>query len=255
MECEKLITFNIEAIGSRKPIYTLSFENNKTINELYECILYDLEYEDNIILYFNNDKLEKSDSKLCDIFNKEEKEVRLDIECKVYTEREILEIFYYATYGPNWYNNTNWLTDKPLSEWFGIEVHENSNSKFIVKEIHLINNNLKGEIPKEIGKLINLKYLSLSSNNLLGEIPKEIGKIINLKFLNLYKNELTGEIPKEIGKLINLERLSLYDNKLTGKIPKEIGKLINLEGLSLYDNKLTGEIPKEVKELNCIKNF
>ena len=36
MECEKLITFNIEAIGSRKPIYTLSFENDKTINELYE---------------------------------------------------------------------------------------------------------------------------------------------------------------------------------------------------------------------------
>ena len=55
MECEKLITFNIEAIGSRKPIYTLSFENDKTINELYEQVLYDLEYEDDIILYFNND--------------------------------------------------------------------------------------------------------------------------------------------------------------------------------------------------------
>ena len=70
MECENLITFNIEAIGSRKPIYTLSFENDKTINELYEQVLYDLEYEDDIILYFNNDKLEKSDSKLCEIFNK-----------------------------------------------------------------------------------------------------------------------------------------------------------------------------------------
>ena len=102
MECENLIIFNIEAIGSRKPIYTLSFENDKTINELYDRILYDLEYEDDIILYFNNEKLEKSDSKLYNIFNKEEKEVRLDIECKEYTEREILEIFYYATDGPNW---------------------------------------------------------------------------------------------------------------------------------------------------------
>ena len=69
MNCENLITFNIEAIGSRKPIYTLSFENDKTINELYERILYDLECEDDIILYFNNNKLEKSDSKICDIFN------------------------------------------------------------------------------------------------------------------------------------------------------------------------------------------
>ena len=97
MECEKLITFNIEAIGSRKPIYTLSFENDKTVNELYEQVLYDLEYEDDIILYFNNNKLEKSDCKLNNVFNGEEKEVRLDIECKEYTEREILEIFYYAT--------------------------------------------------------------------------------------------------------------------------------------------------------------
>ena len=111
MNYEKLITFNIEAIGSRKPIYMLSFENDKTINELYERILYDLEYEDDIILYFNNDKLEKSDSKLNNVFNGEEKEVRLDIECKEYTEREILEIFYNATDGPNWDYNNNWLTD------------------------------------------------------------------------------------------------------------------------------------------------
>ena len=69
-------------------------------------ILYDLECEDDIILYFNNDKLEESDRKLCDIFNKEEKEIRLDIECKEYTEREILEIFYHVTDGPNWNNNT-----------------------------------------------------------------------------------------------------------------------------------------------------
>ena len=57
MNYENLITFNIEAIGSRKTIYTLSFENDKTINELYEQILYDLEYDEKIILYFNNQKI------------------------------------------------------------------------------------------------------------------------------------------------------------------------------------------------------
>ena len=181
MEYENLITFNIEAIGSRKPIYTLSFENDKTVNELYEQVLYDLEYEDDIILYFNNIKLEECDWKLFSIFNKEEKEVRLDIECKVYTEREILEIFYYATYGPNWYNNTNWLTDKPLSEWFGLKIHENTNSKFIIKSINLSINLLKGEIPKEIGKLINLVELWLHNNQLSGEKPKEVQE------LNCYK--------------------------------------------------------------------
>ena len=69
MEYKNLITFNIEVICSRKPIYSLSFENDKTINELYEQVLYDLVYENDIILYFNNDKLEKTNRKLCDIFN------------------------------------------------------------------------------------------------------------------------------------------------------------------------------------------
>ena len=273
MECENLIIFNIEAIGSRKPIYTLSFENDKSIKELYERILYDLECEDDIILYFNNNKLEKYDCKLCDIINEEQKEVRLDIECKEYTEREILEIFYYATGGPNWRANDNWLTDKPLSEWNGISVDENSNSKFVVNEINLDFNELKGEIPKEIGKLTNLEYLDLCNNKLLGEIPKEIcklnnlrmltlscneligeipkriGNLINLRLLDLSINQLYGEIPKEIGKLINLRYLSLFNNKLTREIPKEIGKLINLQYLYLRDNKLTGEIPKEIGKL------
>ena len=44
----------------------------------------------------------------------------------------------------------------------------------------------------------------LRNNQLTGEIPKEIGKLINLKLLWLDNNQLTGEIPKEIGKLINL---------------------------------------------------
>ena len=63
------------------------------------------------------------------------------------------------------------------------------------------------------------------NNQLTGEIPKEIGKLMNLRRLYLYKNQLTGEIPKEIGKLINLNELDLNKNKLTGEIPKEIGQL------------------------------
>ena len=36
----------------------------------------------------------------------------------------------------------------------------------------LSNNQLTGEIPKEIGNLINLDELFLNGNELLGEIPK-----------------------------------------------------------------------------------
>ena len=69
---------------------------------------------------------------------------------------------------------------------------------------------------KYLKKLENLilKWLYLDNNQLLGEIPKEIGKLVNLKWLYLDGNQLTGEIPKEIGKLTNLKYLYL-NNQFT----------------------------------------
>ena len=111
----------------------------------------------------------------------------------------------------------------------------------------------------EIDESLEGKYkvIQMSINNLqlTGEIPKEIGKLINLLSLYLDNNQLTGEIPKEIGKLINLQRLYLYHNQLTGEIPKEIGKLTNLSWLYLSNNQLTGEIPKKIQEMKYYKNF
>ena len=43
--------------------------------------------------------------------------------------------------------------------------------------MYLDNNELSGEIPKEIGKLINLKELFLHNNQLLREIPKEVQEL------------------------------------------------------------------------------
>ena len=69
----------------------------------------------------------------------------------------------------------NWSKDVKLSEWDHIEINEQIDSKFKVTKLVLSWLNLTGEIPKEIGKLMNLKYLSLRNNQLTGEIPKEIG--------------------------------------------------------------------------------
>ena len=87
---------------------------------------------------------------------------------------------------------------------------------------------LRGDIPPELGNLTNLLGLELSFNELTGPIPSELGNLINLLTLSSYSNELTGSIPSALGNLVNLSYLSLGSNQLTGSIPIELGNLINL---------------------------
>ena len=121
--------------------------------------------------------------------------------------------------------------------------------------LELWGNQLTGEIPPEIGNLINLEILFLHGNHLTGEIPSEIGNLINLEFLFLNNNQLSGEIPSELGNLTNLEYFYLFYNQLTGEIPRELGNLINLKWLFLDNNQLTGEIPLEIASLTNLERL
>jgi Leucine-rich repeat (LRR) protein len=56
----------------------------------------------------------------------------------------------------------------------------------------------------------------LQNNNLIGELPQEILKLVHLQELDLHKNQLTGTIPSSIGKLKELKVLNLSFNRLTG---------------------------------------
>ena len=117
-------------------------------------------------------------------------------------------------------------------------------SSLILKE-----NQLDGEIPPEISYLINLTQLDLGGNQLDGEIPPEIGYLTNLNILDLAGNQFTGAIPPEICNLPNLNELELGGNQLTGAIPPEIGNLSSLTFIHLEYNQFTGEIPPEIGNL------
>jgi len=111
---------------------------------------------------------------------------------------------------------------------------------------------VSGEIPPEIGNLINLDSLILKENQFSGIIPPEIGSLTNLTDLDLGGNQLSGEIPPEIGLLTNLNVLDLAGNQLTGTIPPEIGELENLTELELGGNLITGVIPPEIGDLESL---
>ena len=138
------------------------------------------------------------------------------------TDRAALAALYHAANGPNWTDSTNWLTDAPLSEWYGVTMESSR-----VTELVLLGNALSGPVPTELGNLANLQSLSLSRNALSGPVPTELGNLANLRILNLGGNALSGPVPTELGNLANLERLDLSGNALSGPVPTELGNLAN----------------------------
>ncbi|MDE2765574.1 MAG: leucine-rich repeat domain-containing protein [Chloroflexota bacterium] len=139
-------------------------------------------------------------------------------------EWKALAAFYNATGGPNWWSNSNWLSDRHISEWDGVTT--NAKGQVIALSFSWWDG-LRSEMPTELGGLSNLESLSLSGTQLTGEIPAELGSLSNLKFLQLSGNQLSGEIPAELGNLSNLEELRLSGNQLTGCVPASLGSVPN----------------------------
>ena len=153
-------------------------------------------------------------------------------------DREALVALYNATGGANWTNNTNWLTNAPVGQWYGVTTDGSGR----VTRLDLAINQLTGSIPSELGSLANLVQLQLWENQLTGTIPSQLGSLATLEVLALDDNQLTGAIPSGLGSLTNLQELHLTRNQLSGTIPPELGSLTGLTVLALGGNQLTGPI-------------
>ena len=172
------------------------------------------------------------------------------------SDRRVLEILYDELGGDDWTDNTNWKTDEPLDEWYGVGTGMDGR----VDSLNLAGNSLSGLIPLELGELPSLRFLNLARNRLGGGIPPELGELSSLTFLHLGFNGLTdegltGEIPPQLGSLSSLSFLDLTSNSLTGEIPPQLGSLSNLRSLSFTRNSLTGEIPLDFLDLSSLELF
>ena len=169
----------------------------------------------------------------------------------VAADRAVLVALYNATNGPGWTNTTNWRSDRPLGEWYGVATDAIGR----VTSLRLTDNKLSGSIPAELSNLANLQWLSLNDNQLTGSIPSELGGLSNLERLYLGGNALTGSIPSALGNLTNLEELVLNFARLTGSIPPALGNLTNLQRLVLSVNRLTGSIPSTLGNLTNLEEL
>ena len=126
-------------------------------------------------------------------------------------------------------------------------------------EIHIFDSGLTGEIPPEIGDLINLEWLYLSYNQLTGEIPSEISNLLNLEWLYLYGNQLVGEIPDSICNLVENDCfIGISNNQLCPPYPdclteEDIGYQDTSECINIGD--VNGDLEINVLDVVTLVNI
>ncbi|KAJ4718000.1 Disease resistance protein [Melia azedarach] len=113
--------------------------------------------------------------------------------------------------------------------------------------------NLIKMIPREIGKLIHLRYLNLSKNGEIEELPETLCELYNLQTLDLGWCTNLKRLPHGIGKLINLRHL-INDATSLSYMPKGIERLTSLRTLSILVVN-GGSHGSKVCTLDCLKNL
>ena len=145
-------------------------------------------------------------------------------------QKYALGTLYFAFGGSGWYENTGWLTDDDVCNWYGV----NDCHGGISSALDLSSNNLVGMIPLELMSLRTLIEINFADNAIYGEIPPEIGTFDFLEILLLDKNVLDGGFPSELGNIPTLKQLTLNSNELKGGVPVSICSLMDSGLMELW---------------------
>jgi Leucine-rich repeat (LRR) protein len=181
-----------------------------------------------------------------------------------YQDSLALIAFYNATGGNNWRKKTNWLSNRPLNEWYGVY----TTTEGCVKAIDLdgynnynwsvdsFGNNLNGRLPIELGQLSRLEFLSLNSNsNLTGTLPESIGNLQALEILFLNDCRINGPIPDTLWSLPKLNNIDFIKNPINTTLSSKVKNMKKIHGFLLSGAGFTGSIPTEIGQDTTLKSF
>jgi len=149
----------------------------------------------------------------------------LDIRYNLFTGTVPQQIFI-QTLSAIFLNNNNFLQTLP-----------NNIGETTASYLTFANNKFTGSIPSSIGKASStLLEVLLLNNQLTGCLPYEIGFLKNLQLFDAGNNLLTGPLPFSLGCLKKVEQLNFARNMLYGQVPEVVCALGNLENLTLSYN-------------------
>ncbi|XP_031491336.1 putative disease resistance RPP13-like protein 3 [Nymphaea colorata] len=107
------------------------------------------------------------------------------------------------------------------------------------------------KLPKQIGRLLHLRYLCLRLNFSLKELPRSIGSLQNLETLDIRDGGI-HILPKEIIRLRNLRHLCMGLGY--AQMPKGVGNLRCLQTLTGFDGSRKG-IAAEIRQLKELRRL
>lgn len=101
-------------------------------------------------------------------------------ETQMSIERERLIELYNSTNGDTWIDKTNWCSEKPLNEWYGIK----TNDLGCVTAINLSNNNLTGYAQVDFDDFSSLTSFNIDNNKIKGISVRGNDNVTELKLTN-----------------------------------------------------------------------
>ena len=180
-----------------------------------------------------------------------------------FVQRYTLAVLFYSLGGAEWTYNLDFMSSSHECGWFRAEkgnddleyaVGVTCNNKLLVKDIFIVNNNLKGSLPSELQFLLHLELISFRHNAVTGSIPSELSHLSStLAYLDLSKNSLEGTLSQSIGSLKHLKALGLADNTMDGTLPSQLGNLTHLITLDVENNAFSGNVQTTLGSLTNLK--
>ncbi|KAJ4717938.1 Disease resistance protein [Melia azedarach] len=109
-------------------------------------------------------------------------------------------------------------------------------------------------LSKLFDQMACLRTLEFGENS-IQRLPREIKKLIHLRYLNLSKNDMIKELPETLCDLHNLQTLDVSYCTNLQKLPEGIGKLLNLRHLINDDTFNVSYMPKGMERLTCLRTL